>query len=93
MAALYERDEIQLSEFFERFYEFAVIAPLNILGRILWLTVDFLLIERTIINSFSNLTGVLINVSQRIHTPRLLGYVVMTVVGLGIIFMFLQVRP
>lgn len=93
LAALYERDEIQLSEFFERFYEFAVIAPLNILGRILWLTVDFLLIERTIINSFSNLTGVLINVSQRIHTPRLLGYVVMTVVGLGIIFMFLQVRP
>ena len=93
LADWYERDEIQLSEFFEHFYEYVVVAPLNILGRILWLTVDFLLIERTIINSFSNVTGVLIRVSEKIHTPRAWEYVIMTAAGLLIMFIFLQVKP
>ena len=90
---IYERDEIQLAEFFERAYEYIIVAPINILGRILWLTVDFLLIERTIINSFSKLTEFLIHISKKIHTPRPLEYVLMTLSGLLMLFFFMQVKP
>ena len=93
VADIYEKDEIQLAEFFDRMYEYIIVAPLNILGRILWLTVDFLLIERTIINSFSNLTEFLIRVSKKVHTPRPVEYVLMTVSGLLILFLFMQVKP
>lgn len=93
VAEIYEKDEIQLAEFFERAYEYIIVAPLNILGRILWLAVDFLLIERTIVNSFSHLTEFLIRISKKIHTPRPLEYIAMTIAGLLILFFFMQVKP
>ena len=92
VADIYEKDEVQLAEFFERMYEYIIVAPINILGRILWLTVDFLLIERTIINSFSNLTEFLIRVSKTIHTPRALAYILMTAFGLLMLFFLVQVQ-
>ncbi len=85
LSILYERDEIQLSGFFERVYE-VLLAPINILGRILWLTVDFLLIERTILNSISHLRNTIINLSSRMHSCRLIGYVLTILLGLLIVF-------
>ena len=85
---IYEEDNIQLSNFFERLYEVVLLAPLNILGRVLWLTVDFLLIERTILSSISHVRNVLINLSGRMHSCRLIGYIFTTLLGLAIISIF-----
>lgn len=86
----YDDEELQLSEFFYRFYEILIIAPITIVGRILWLTVDFLIIERTIINALNNLMRLLITLSQKIHQPSLLNYVLLTL--LGLVLMFIYVR-
>jgi len=88
ISALYERDELQLSEFFERFYEVVLLAPLSIMGRVLWLTVDFLLIERTILSSLSHFRNVLINLSSRLHSCRLIGYILTTLLGIILMFIF-----
>jgi len=85
ISILYERDDIQLSVFFERVYEI-LLAPINILGRILWLTVDFLLIERTILSSISHLRNAIINLSSRMHSCRLIGYILTILLGLLIVF-------
>lgn len=87
LAYWYERDELQLSEFFERFYEVVLLAPLSIMGRVLWLTVDFLLIERTILSSLAHTRNALINLSSHMHSCRLVGYILTTL--LGIILMFI----
>lgn len=91
MSKLYASEELQFSEFFNRFYELLILAPLSVLGRILWLAVDFLIIERTIINSLSHFTGVLIGLSQQIHSARLITYLIMSAFGLGIMFILLKV--
>ncbi len=85
LSNLYERDDIQLSDFFERFYEVVLLAPLSILGRVLWLTVDFLLIERTILSSILHFRNILINFSAQMHSCQLIGYLLTIGLGLGII--------
>lgn len=64
---LYEKELIQESDAFETIFDFLIITPLTILGRILWLLVDFILIERTIINSLSNTTGFLIRSISKLN--------------------------
>lgn len=58
--SLYSKELLQESDVFEDVFDFLIITPLTILGRILWLLVDFILIERTIINSLSDAIGLLI---------------------------------
>lgn len=88
LSLCYANEEFQLSEFFRRFYELVIITPITVLGRILWLTIDFVIIERTIINSLSNMIKFLIKVSQKIHRPSLINYVILTLCGLGIMFIY-----
>ena len=79
---------MQLSEFFKRFYELVLLTPITVLGRILWLTIDFVIIERTIINSLSDVIKFLIRISQKIHQSSLLNYILLALCGLGIIFLY-----
>ena len=88
LSSLYERDEIQLSEFFERVYEVVLLAPLSVMGRVLWLTVDFLLIERTVLSSLAHTRNALINLSSRLHSCRLIGYILTTLLGIILMFIF-----
>ena len=88
LSRYYADEELQLSEFFKRFYELLILTPITVLGRILWLTIDFVIIERTIINSLSDMIKFLIRISQKIHQPQMLNYVLLTLCGLGIIFLY-----
>lgn len=92
IAEIYHNDEFQLSEFFNRAYDLLILAPLSILGRILWLLVDFLIIERTIITSISKFTALLIRISQRVNSSRLLNYILMSVLGIGIMFLLVRIK-
>ena len=88
LAHYYADEELQLSEFFKRFYELVLLTPITVLGRILWLTIDFVIIERTIINSLSDVIKFLIRISQKIHQSSLLNYILLALCGLGIIFLY-----
>lgn len=88
LSRYYADEELQLAEFFKRFYELVVLTPITVLGRILWLTIDFVIIERTIINSLSDMIKFLIKVSQKIHQPALINYILLALCGLGILFLY-----
>lgn len=88
LSRYYADEELQLAEFFKRFYELVVLTPITVLGRILWLTIDFVIIERTIINSLSDMIKFLIKVSQKIHQPTLINYILLALCGLGILFLY-----
>lgn len=64
---LYDNETVQESDIFEKVFDVLILTPLIILGRILWLLVDFILIERTLINSLSNATGFLIKLGHGVN--------------------------
>lgn len=65
---LYDSEIIQEADWFDDMYKMLLIAPVKILGRILWLTIDFLIIERTIVSSLSGATMLLVRILDKMHT-------------------------
>lgn len=81
-----DSDFVQDSDLLHKIYSLFIIAPIRILGRILWLSIDFVIIERTIIGSISETTGMLVRGLQRVQSTAWLNYLFMLLLGLGIIF-------
>lgn len=86
LTGAYEREFIQTADLFSDFYRVFIIGPVKILGRVLWLTIDFLLIERTIINSLYRLVAVLINVFRRIHADSRIAWPLFVLLGAGLAY-------
>lgn len=83
--ALYNSELVQESDAFETIFDFLIITPLTILGRILWLLVDFILIERTIINSLSDATGLMIRSVSKLNIFSAKIYIVYVIASFGLI--------
>lgn len=83
---IYDNEKIQAADLFNDIYEVLFIAPIKILGRILWLTIDFLIIERTIISSLSGSMAFMVSVSQKIHNGSKLSWFLFTFLGLAVTF-------
>lgn len=83
-----DNESLQEDDYFERLYDWVLMTPLRITGRLLWLLVDFLIIERTIMNSVTRGMGFLVNMSQKLHTSTILSYVLMTLLGTSVIILF-----
>lgn len=90
LSRFYNNEEVQLSEFFGSLYDYIIVAPITIVGRMLWLTVDFVIIERTILNSINRLTGFLIGISRKIHQSSVINYIMLTLLGLGIMLTYVR---
>lgn len=73
---LYQKTIIQDTSFFTYFWELILILPLKIVGRILWLTVDFMFIEKTIISSVGSSFEWGIRVFNKLHSHKVAGYIV-----------------
>lgn len=86
MCRLYENEYIQSIAWFSDFYRLFVIGPIKILGRVLWLTIDFLIIERTIINSLHKMVGILINIFRKLHADSRWAYPLFLLAGIGLAF-------
>ena len=82
---LYNKELLQESDVFEDVFDFLIITPLTILGRILWLLVDFILIERTIINSLSDATGLLIRGVSKFNIFSSWLYLLYVIMSFGLI--------
>ncbi len=75
------------SDILFKIYEIIFIAPLRILGRILWLAFDIVVIERNIIGSISSILSVIVAGLQKLQEPKALNYILG--IGLGILSILL----
>lgn len=80
-----ENELLQESDFFEKAYDILFLWPIRLMGRVLWLTVDFMFIERTIIGSISQATGLMVRGLQKVQMATWLNYLVMVALGWVII--------
>lgn len=78
-------EELQDADLTERLYLIFVLEPLRLLGRILWVAVDFVVIERSIIGTVSDTTRFLVGGLHKIQSTAWVNYLLMVLTGLGII--------
>ncbi len=81
-------EKIQETDWTDKFYQVLILMPIRLLGRILWITIDFLFIERTVISSLSQSTGLLVRSLHRLQNAVWLNYIMMFALGVGIFIVF-----
>lgn len=89
LARLSDVEVIQNNDILEKIYNAFFLEPIRILGRVLWLTIDFLLIERTLISSLHHFVNLFIRILQKIQKPYWYSYLLMSLSGLGIVIYYL----
>lgn len=82
----YAKENVQDSEFFYHLYDSMLMLPIRVLGRVLMITIDFLIIEKTIIASISKFNHVAVLAFQKIHGWSVMHYLVFSLLGLAIMF-------
>lgn len=85
-------EAIQEEDYFEKLYNAAIITPIKIIGRILWLLVDFILIERTIISSLNQGTAFLGRIAGKINASSAWRWLALSASGIGIMFLCYYMR-
>ncbi len=83
--ALYDNENLQEADYLGTAYELLIITPVKVIGRLLWLTVDFVFIERTIINSVQNALSFMIFLFRRIHSGTTIGALMFVLLGFAVI--------
>ncbi len=66
-------------------YDTLIVAPLSLLGRILWLAVDFIVIERSLIGTISSLTKKTTGILNKYQETRWKNWIIFFILGLGLI--------
>ena len=72
-----DNETVQDMDVWELLYHYLLLTPLRLLGRILWIAVDFVVIERTIIGSISQTTRFFVGGLHRIQSALWLNYLLM----------------
>ncbi|MBQ8466051.1 MAG: hypothetical protein IJ545_08605 [Alphaproteobacteria bacterium] len=78
---LYDSDRVQTFQGFSGLLYYIGAGPFLFLGRILWLTVDFLIIERTLLNSLARGNEILSRIFKWLHQPRLRNVILFIMLG------------
>lgn len=89
---LADYEAIQEEDYFEKAYDMLILTPVKILGRILWLLVDFILIERTIISSLTHGTGFLIKISSKLYRCTTISGIILTIFGLSAMILYYFIK-
>ncbi len=83
---LYEKDNIQEADYISEVYNLLIVTPITVFGRLLWVTVEFVFFERTIISSIQKCLDFMVFLFRRIHSGTFLGAVAFTTVGILVMF-------
>ncbi len=70
------------------FYDRLIIRPLWLCGRILWLVLDVVVIERNIIGGLSATTTTLIGIMHKLHEPRARNFILSILSGLLLMLIY-----
>ena len=81
------KTNIQNADYFHRFYDNFIVSPLRLLGRILWLLVDFIVIERSLIGNLSGLFSSGANFIYRLQSQGIISWIWFLGIGLLIILL------
>ena len=81
---IYEMPFIQETDVFSKVLHLIFVSPIEFLGRILWLTIDFLIIERTLLNWLARGMSLLTGIFDKLHTSALKNPVIFAIIGIGI---------
>lgn len=92
LETLADLEAVQEEDYFEKFYDLIILTPIKIIGRVLWLLVDFILIERTIISSLNEGTEFLVKTAGKINFPSFRGYLALSLLGMAIMILYYYVR-
>ncbi len=89
LSRLSDVEEVQDIDWAEKIFNALIIMPVRLLGRVLWLMVDFLFIERTIIGTVSQVTSFLERTLCQMQKMAFINYLLMFLVGLFIFIFFI----
>lgn len=78
---------LQKGDIMHRFYIVLLITPLRLLGRVLWLAIDFVVIERSVIGSISHSTRFVVQNLQKIQGAGWANYFMMILLGLAVVLL------
>ena len=78
---LYVLEKIQTAAPCSSLFEIVLVFPVRILGRVLWLLIDFVFIERTIINTLRRLMAFLVKTVAILHMNMFVGTFIFTLMG------------
>lgn len=92
LEALADLETVQDEDYFEKLYDVIILTPIKIIGRILWLLVDFILIERTIISSLNEGTAFMVRTAGKINAASFIGYLVLSLIGIGVMVFYFYVK-
>lgn len=84
LGKVYDSENLQEADWLHDFYQTVLVAPIKILGRVLWLLIDFLIIERTIVSSLTSGSNLLVRVLDRMHTGSAFSNAGYVALGLGL---------
>ena len=84
LGKVYDSENLQEADWLHDFYQAVLVAPIKILGRVLWLLIDFLIIERTIVSSLTSGSNLLVRVLDRMHTGSAFSNAGYVILGLGL---------
>ena len=85
--ALAENDNFQENDWQGTIYRLIIVSPLRLLGRILWLAVDFVVIERSIIGTLSGGMEMLENAFNRLQLQTKKNYLILTIIGIALLLL------
>lgn len=85
LTKIYANQNIQQADGFSKIFYILFVSPVEFLGRILWLTIDFLIIERTLLSWLAKITGILSQLFGYLHKPTYKNALIFTLIGIGII--------
>ncbi len=92
LEALSDFEAIQEEDYFEKLYDVIILTPIKIIGRILWLLVDFILIERTIISSLNEGTAFLVRTAGKLNSASFAGYLGLSLLGVAVMVLYYYVK-
>ena len=82
-----ENESLQETDWQGAMYRLSIVSPLKLLGRILWLAVDFVVIERSIIGTLSGGMEMLENTLNKLQTQTGKNYLILTMVGISLLLL------
>ncbi len=82
---VYRSNLIQETDGFSKLYRLVFVEPLYLLGRILWLTIDFIIIERTVLSSISRLNTLLVKIFDAAMFYPILNQILLLILSVVIV--------
>lgn len=82
---LYDNETLQNADGLSVLFHFCFVSPIHFLGRILWLTIDFLIIERTLLSSLSKFSAAFSKGYLWLHQTEWRSIVVFALAGAALI--------